>query len=159
MSPPIVTTVGAFKARTAYNISKMGMTMVALGVCAENRKENIIGASLWPATVIESQASINFDLGDTSLWRKACILADCVVGIVMEGDDYRGHMLIDDEYLRVRQGFGDEELVQYRYNPDVEPPRLLAEEADSSSVKRGSVTRLESDKQRSDKVWKGGSKL
>ena len=49
---------------TAYNISKMGMTMVAMGVAEENLGDNITGNSLWPATVIESLASINFKLGE-----------------------------------------------------------------------------------------------
>lgn len=35
MSPPIETEMGAYKGLTAYNISKMGMTMVALGAAAE----------------------------------------------------------------------------------------------------------------------------
>jgi hypothetical protein len=52
MSPPISTSEGVFKGRTAYNMSKMGMTMVALGVADEYRGSNITGNSLWPATII-----------------------------------------------------------------------------------------------------------
>ena len=53
---------------TAYNIAKYGMTMTALGVAAEYAGENITGNTLWPATVIESLASINFELGERKTW-------------------------------------------------------------------------------------------
>ena len=52
----------------------------------------------------------------------------------------------------MRHGYEDDDFVQYRYNPEVEPPRLLAAEggswtagARSGSFKRGSVTRLDQD--------------
>merc|ERR1719353_2405539 len=121
MSPPIASDFRAFGGFTAYNISKMGMTMVAMGAAAEGRKHGITGTSLWPATVVESTAATNFKLGDSSIWRKATILADCVVKLCEEPDDYTGQQLIDDEYLRERHGFTDADFVQYRFNPDVEP--------------------------------------
>ena len=63
MSPPIH--LGAMAGHTAYNISKYGMTMVALGVSQEyGPASNITANTLWPATVIESLASINFQMGD-----------------------------------------------------------------------------------------------
>jgi citronellol/citronellal dehydrogenase len=151
MSPPIVTSIGAYAQKTAYNISKMGMTMVALGVAAEGRGKGVSGHSLWPATIIESQASINFKLGDPSGWRKATILADCVTKICAEPDDYTGHMLIDDEYLRDRHGFTDEDLKQYRVDPDVDPPRLLATENQdwAKDLRRGDVRKVAHDTSRS----------
>merc|ERR1719450_1610529 len=93
MSPPIRTEFEAYKGFTAYNISKMGMTMVAMGAAAEGQGHNITGFSLWPATVIESQASINFEMGDKSQWRKAGILADAVLGLVSAPDSYTGRQL------------------------------------------------------------------
>jgi NAD(P)-dependent dehydrogenase (short-subunit alcohol dehydrogenase family) len=146
MSPPIATK--GFAGHTAYNISKMGMTMVALGVAEEYRGKGITGNSLWPATVIESQASINFKLVDPSAWRKATIIADATVGIVSEEDSFTGNMLIDDTYLIANQGFSKEDLVQYRMDPDVEPPRLLAGDEDFKTgkrAKRGDIHKLEQD--------------
>lgn len=143
MSPPIITR--GFKARTAYNISKMGMTMVALGVAEEYKGQNITGNSLWPATVVESQAAKNFKLGDTDFWRKATILADAVLGIVCEDGDYTGNMLIDDVYLMERQGFSETDLDRYRYNPAVKPPRLLAQVEADFHVRRGDVKVLDKD--------------
>jgi NAD(P)-dependent dehydrogenase (short-subunit alcohol dehydrogenase family) len=154
MSPPI--SLHGYAGRTAYNISKFGMTIVAKGVAEEGRDAGVTGNSLWPATVIESLASINFQMGTKEMWRKATILADAVLGIVSEGDDFSGHMLIDDEYLRERHGFSDEDFVQYRCDPDTEPPRVLASEGagegsghgGGGTFKRGSIARLEDDKRR-----------
>mmetsp|Transcript_16675 Transcript_16675/g.18882 ORF Transcript_16675/g.18882 Transcript_16675/m.18882 type:complete len:301 (+) Transcript_16675:93-995(+) len=152
MSPPITTDPAQYKGKTAYYMSKFGMTMVALGTAAEGKGKGITGNSLWPATIIESLAAINFQLGDESMWRKASILADCVVKISEEDDSFTGNMLIDDVYLRSK-GYTDEDLVQYRMNPNVEPPRLLAntEVASSWSVgelKRGDVKKLREDKEK-----------
>merc|ERR1712166_671520 len=135
---------------TAYNISKMGMTMVALGVAQEYEGRNITGNALWPATVIESLASINFKMGERSMWRKASIIADATVAIVSEDASFTGNALIDDEYLRSR-GLLAEDFVEYRCDPEVEPPRLLALGMEStwagagqkSLFKRGSVQRLQ----------------
>merc|ERR1712151_859915 len=127
MSPPIQTDFRAFAGFTAYNISKFGMTIVAMGAAAEYEGKGITGHSLWPATVIESFAAKNFELGDTSVWRKASILADCVLGLVSSDNTYTGKQLIDDEYLMDEHGFTADDLAVYRYNPEIEPPRLLAQ--------------------------------
>ena len=159
MSPPITT--GGMAGHTAYNISKMGMTMVALGVAQENRDKNIAGNSLWPATIVESLASINFEMGDRSLWRKATVLSDCVVALCCtEPRDFSGHMLYDDDYLRQRQGFEDADLDQYACVPGSNPPLLLKQAIDAGELegadgftrdafKRGSVNDLKQDQKRS----------
>jgi citronellol/citronellal dehydrogenase len=66
--------------RVAYMISKLGMTRVAIGVAAEHRQDNIAGNSLWPRTIIESQASINWKMADRSQWRTPEIVLRCVTG-------------------------------------------------------------------------------
>lgn len=157
MGPPIQTHFTAFKGFTAYNISKFGMTMVAMGAAAEYEGKGITGHSLWPATVIESQAAENFELGEKSMWRKAAILADCVLGLVSSDDSYTGRQLIDDEYLTDMHGFTPEDLAIYRYDPNVEPPRLLAgashgSEPTGGSVRRGDVRKLDNDKDASSRL-------
>ncbi|CAD7945244.1 unnamed protein product [Amoebophrya sp. A25] len=147
MSPPIETDMESYKGVTAYNMSKMGMTMVALGVAAEYGAENknILANSLWPATVIESQASINFDLGERKTWRKATILADATLALCCDTQT-NGEMLIDDEYLIEKKGLTAEELKCYRYDPSFEPPRLLAEKMKGRKmVRRGDVRKLKDD--------------
>merc|ERR1712228_817142 len=96
------------------------------GAAAEYQGKGITGNSVWPATVIESQASINFQLGERSNWRKADILSDVVLGLVSAPDSYTGHQLIDDEYLETEHGLTSEDLVVYRCDPAVDPPRSLA---------------------------------
>jgi len=146
MSPPIK--FGGYAGNTAYRISKFGMTMVALGVAEEYKGKGITANSLWPATVVESQASINFKLGDRTLWRKATILSDATMAILNEPDTFTGNMLIDDDYLRSK-GLTDEDFVVYRYDPEVEPPRILSDDSgfhsERGSVKRGDVRQVKKD--------------
>jgi len=123
MSPPIK--ARGFAGRTAYNVSKMGMTMVALGV-AEECKGVVAGNSLWPATIIESLASINFQMGEKELWRKATILSDVVCSIVSKpASECSGNMLYDDTYLREWEGFETADFACYQMVPGKEPPLLL----------------------------------
>jgi citronellol/citronellal dehydrogenase len=144
MSPPIQSDAAYYKGYTAYNISKYGMTMVAMGAAAEGGEDNITGNSLWPATVIESQASINFDLGNRSMWRKSTILADAALMIIGDGK-VNGQQLIDDEFLTTQ---GQKDFKIYRYDPKVEPPRLLVE-TKGASLSRGDVKQVDKDKGRS----------
>lgn len=151
MSPPIQCDFRAFGGFTAYNISKFGMTMVAMGAAAEYQGKGITGNALWPATVIESQAAKNFELGEKSTWRKADILSDCVLGIVSAPDTFTGQQLIDDEYLRDLHGFSEEDLAVYRCVADVEPPRTLADAIyhagrELGDFQRGDVRQLNKDK-------------
>ena len=82
MGPPIPSGFRAYAGKTAYYMSKCGMTMVALGAAAEGAGRGVTGNSLWPATIIESLASENFELGDKTQWRKATILADAVMQLM-----------------------------------------------------------------------------
>ena len=84
------------------------------GAGAEGAEDGITGNSLWPATVIESQASINFELGERSTWRKATILSDAA--LMLCGDTINGGQLIDDTYLASK---GCKDFVAYRYDPNV----------------------------------------
>ena len=157
MSPPI--DVRGMAGRTAYNISKFGMTMVALGVAQEYMGKNVAGNALWPATIVESLASINFNLGDRSMWRKATVLSDCVAAICStEPRDCTNNMFIDDDYLRQHHGFEKPDFDQYACVPGSDPPLILKsiEEGelvgDASSremFSRGTVNDMKQDQQRS----------
>ena len=72
-SPPIV--LNKMAGMTAYNMSKFGMTLTALGV-AQEYPGMIAGNSIWPTTLIESAATVNHSLGEPKHWRKADILVD-----------------------------------------------------------------------------------
>ena len=56
-SPPIdLNQIGGY---TGYMISKYGMTMAALGISQEYKGSGIAANTIWPATMIESYATIN----------------------------------------------------------------------------------------------------
>ncbi len=120
MSPPLELTV--LPGRIAYFISKFGMTLLTHGLAEEVRSANIAVNSLWPVTIIESQASINHNLGTPALWRKPDILVDCVLRLVQkEPSEVTGQALLDEDFLRSE---GVTDFRDYACVPGCEPPRL-----------------------------------
>jgi citronellol/citronellal dehydrogenase len=121
-SPPI--DLSALPGKVAYCISKFGMTMLAHGLAEELRGKPFSINALWPVTAIESQATINFQLGGPAMWRKADIIADASLAIVSKPPGtLTGQALLDEEFLR---GEGVTDFVQYRCDPNSEPPRIMA---------------------------------
>jgi citronellol/citronellal dehydrogenase len=99
LSPPL--DLAILPGRVAYGISKLGMTLMTLGLAEEVRPHNIAVNSLWPATIIESQASINHQMGTPQMWRKPDILVDCVLRLVQkEPGELTGMALLDEDFLR-----------------------------------------------------------
>lgn len=134
MSPPIED-ASNLNERTAYAISKLGMTLVAMGVAAEYRGQGIAGHSLWPATVVESYASENFAMGDRSSWRTAQVLVDSVLCILSQNPvEFTGKTWIDEDLLR---NFGVEDFKRYRCDPDVEPPTMRELAGSGDAFSRG----------------------
>ena len=100
-SPPLRVKNKDFNNKTAYLISKLGMTMTAIGIGEEHRKDNICACTLWPKTAIESYAVKNHGLGSRANWRKPSILTDCIRYILNENKkEFSGSQLIDEDYLR-----------------------------------------------------------
>ena len=86
--------------KVAYMISKLGMARVAIGLAAEHQKDNIAGNALWPRTIIESQASINWKMFGRSQWRTPEILCDASLAIfAQEPRTSTGRQWIDEEAL------------------------------------------------------------
>ncbi len=120
MSPPLDLTM--VPGRVAYSISKLGMTLLTHGLAEEVRPHNVAVNSLWPVTIIESQASINWQLGTPEMWRKPDILADCVLRLVQkEPSELTGQALLDEDFLRA-EGVAD--FGGYACVPGTNPPRL-----------------------------------
>ncbi|HVT09417.1 MAG TPA: SDR family oxidoreductase [Polyangia bacterium] len=120
LSPPVDPTAGAGK--VAYALSKFGMTLIAQGVAEELRGQGVAANALWPATLIDSQATRRWGLGGPALWRKPEILADAMVAIFDKPpDSFTGQALIDEDFLR---GEGVTDFARYRCEPDSEPPRV-----------------------------------
>lgn len=122
-SPPI--DIRAAPGHVAYVISKFGMTLLAHGLAEEVRADNVSVTALWPATVVESQATINFGLLDRKYWRKADVMADATLAVVTSDPQrYSGQALIDEDVLRAE---GVTNFDRYRCDPDTEPMRLDAQ--------------------------------
>jgi len=120
MSPPI--DLKFVPGRVAYCISKFGMTLLTHGLAEEVRAINIAVNSLWPMTIIESQASINMQLGSREQWRKPEILVDCVLKLVAkEPGEITGQALLDEDFLR---GEGVTDFAAYACVPGTQPPRV-----------------------------------
>jgi citronellol/citronellal dehydrogenase len=127
-SPPLSTNFNEFKqtlkGKTAYMISKWGMTLGALGLSEELKEKHIgIGVNtIWPNTPIESYAVINNKLGDKSMWRTTDITLDCVLEIIKENPKvFTGNQLIDETYLRSK---GTTDFSKYQCVSGSEPPKL-----------------------------------
>ena len=86
--------------KVAYMISKLGMAYVALGVAAEHVADNIAGNTLWPRTIIESQASINWNMAGRDQWRTPEIVCDASMAIfAQEPRTSTGRQWIDEDAL------------------------------------------------------------
>ena len=120
MSPPFDLTM--VPGRIAYAISKLGMTLLTHGLAEEVRPHHIAVNSLWPVTIIESQASINWGLGTREAWRKPDILVDCVLRLVRKDPgEITGLALLDEDLLRSE---GVTDFGGYACVPGTNPPRL-----------------------------------
>jgi citronellol/citronellal dehydrogenase len=86
--------------KVAYMLSKLGMARIAIGVAAEHRQDNIAANSLWPRTIIETQASINWKMADRSQWRTPEILCDASLALFgQEPRTATGGQWIDEALL------------------------------------------------------------
>jgi citronellol/citronellal dehydrogenase len=120
MSPPVYPDEVAGHA--AYSVSKFGMTLIARGIADEYEEHNVTADALWPATAVESYATINFGLGGPEMWRKPDILADATVELLSkEPRERKGKAWIDEDLLR---SVGVTDFSKYQCVPGVEPPRF-----------------------------------
>ena len=120
MSPPIDLKV--LPGKVAYMISKFGMTLVAHGLAEEVKGDNIAVNALWPVTLIESLATINFGFGGPENWRKADIVADATYAIVSAEPSARtGQALLDEDVLAAD---GVTDFDKYACVPGSSPMRI-----------------------------------
>jgi citronellol/citronellal dehydrogenase len=122
MSPPV--DLGMLPGHIAYCISKFGMTMIVHGLAEELAHSAVSATALWPKTLIESQATINYQMGDPSVWRKADILADATYEILQRPKETKGKALIDETFLR---GIGYDNFDRYLCVPGGQPAELTSD--------------------------------
>lgn len=97
ISPPIDFDV--LPNKVGYLVSKFGMTMLAMGLAQEVKQQGIQVNALWPATAVESQATINHQMGTPDSWRKPSIMSDALLA-VLANPSITGQQLIDEFVLR-----------------------------------------------------------
>jgi citronellol/citronellal dehydrogenase len=120
MSPPY--TEGCTPGRVAYMISKFGMSMLTEGLAKELEADGIKVHSLWPVTMVESQATIGHHLGEPSMWRSPAILVDSTLALLTgESKIPSGKALYDEEVL---ESIGVRDFSKYACVPGTDPPRM-----------------------------------
>jgi citronellol/citronellal dehydrogenase len=121
MLSPRVDPKGA-EGKIAYAISKFGMTLIAQGLAAEVRGENIAANALWPVTMIRTAAVEKNNLGGPAMWRTPEIVVDAVLAILAkEPRSFTGNV-VSDEAVLATAGVAD--FTKYRCDPAHEPPRV-----------------------------------
>jgi len=120
LSPPLSADPRWLRGHAAYTVSKMGMTMLTLGVAADEREHGVAANCLWPRTLIATAAVQNLLGGDAAMAtsRAPEIVADAA-RVILERDprSATGEALMDDEVL-AEAGITD--LDGYRANHDGE---------------------------------------
>jgi citronellol/citronellal dehydrogenase len=102
LSPPLSADPRWLAGHSAYTLSKMGMTMITLGVAADEAEAGIGANCLWPRTIIATAAVQNLLGGDEAMARarKPEIVGDAAHAIlVRDPRSCNGNAFIDDEVL------------------------------------------------------------
>lgn len=114
LSPPLSADPRWLARNAAYTLSKYGMTMITLGLAAD--EPGIAANCLWPRTAIRTAAVQNVLGGDDMMARSRTpeIVADAAYEILRRGPGYRtGRAMFDDEVL---SEIGVTDLA--KYHPD-----------------------------------------
>jgi citronellol/citronellal dehydrogenase len=102
LSPPLTTDPKWLAGHAAYTLSKMGMTMLTLGLAADEAEHGIGANTLWPRTIIATAAVQNLLGGDEAMARARtpAIYADAAYQILRRDPrECTGNALLDDEVL------------------------------------------------------------
>lgn len=116
LCPPINLDPGWMGAFAPYTVSKYGMTLLSMGYAEETRRHGIQVATLWPKTIIATDA-VGAKMGDVglSLSRKADIMADAADLLLNQRDKYQQQLSwLDEDVLRFN---GVTDFDQYAYDP------------------------------------------
>src|SRR6266511_2150872 len=102
LSPPLSADPRWLRGHSAYTLSKMGMTMITLGVAADEAEAGVGANCLWPRTIIATAAVQNLLGGDEAMARSRMpdIVADAAYEILKRDPrECSGNVFIDDEVL------------------------------------------------------------
>jgi len=102
LSPPLSTHPRWLRGHAAYTVSKFGMTMLTLGVAADEAEAGVGANCLWPRTLIGTAAVQNLLGGDEALARSRTpeIVADAAAEILARDPRAAtGNAYLDDAVL------------------------------------------------------------
>jgi citronellol/citronellal dehydrogenase len=102
LSPPLSADPKWLLGNSAYTLSKMGMTMLALGLAADEKAAQVGANCLWPRTIIATAAVQNLLGGDETMARARTpeIMGDAAHAILTRDPaETTGRCFIDDEAL------------------------------------------------------------
>ncbi len=126
MSPPI--NPAAAPGKAPYLVSKLGMTILAMGIDAEEKAHGIAAHALWPVTAIKTAATVNLGMGSDADWRTPDILAEATVELISRDPKACAFRAwLDEEVLREA---GVTNFDRYRCSPDQEPSAMSIELVD-----------------------------
>lgn len=117
LSPPVNLQPKWFGNHLAYTLSKYNMSMIALGLAEELKKDKIGVNALWPRTTIATAAIQNLPGGEAlvNMSRKPDIMADAAYCIISRpSETCTGNFFIDEEIL-AQEGITD--LAKYSVVP------------------------------------------
>jgi citronellol/citronellal dehydrogenase len=125
MSPPL--DLRFLGGKVAYGISKLGMSLLAVGLAQECGASGLRSFALWPATAIETAATINYGLGGPAQWRKPEIVADALLAALAAPlAAVQGRCLVDEELLAA---VGVRDFDRYACVPGGTPLRIVGDGA------------------------------
>jgi citronellol/citronellal dehydrogenase len=102
LSPPLSADPKWLRGHAAYTLSKMGMTMLTLGLAADEAQNGVAANCLWPRTLIATAAVQNLLGGDEAMKRARTpeIYADSAAEVLRRDPrKCTGNAFIDDEVL------------------------------------------------------------
>jgi citronellol/citronellal dehydrogenase len=120
LSPPLSADTRWLRGHSAYTLSKMGMTMLTLGLAADEAEAGVGANCLWPRTIIATAAVQNLLGGDEAMIRARTpeIMGDAAREIlVRDPRSCTANAFIDDEVL-AEAGITD--LDRYSASADAE---------------------------------------
>ncbi len=102
LSPPLSADPKWLRGHAPYTLSKMGMTMLTLGLAADEAESAVAANCLWPRTLIATAAVQNLLGGDEAMRRARTpdIYADSAAEVLSRDPrECTGNAFIDDEVL------------------------------------------------------------
>ena len=109
LSPPLTVDPRWLRGHAPYTLSKFGMTMLTLGVAADEAEHRVGANCLWPRTMIATAAVENLLGGEEMMarCRDPRIMGDAAHAILsLDPGDCTGNAFLDDELL-AQSGLAD----------------------------------------------------